>query len=323
MKKLFIVLILSISLVSCYKEYVKDFDYSSVYFPFQTDVRSFIVGEGMQIQIGVTLGGVMENTKERTVGFQIDNSLVTPAVLANMKNSSLTYIKAGVAAVATLSPIPTTYYTLSDNSKMVIKAGQHMGGIVLKADSSNFLADATTLNAGYAIPLAITSADADTILPNKKYVVIGLRYENMLFGNYWHGGTALVNRPGKADTTINYFTTIPQPETKVWILTTASPKSLTGNGYLNVTTTKKEMTLALDGTNITISGAAGSTNTIVPDGTSSYNNPKLLQDRKIFLKYSYVSAGNTYHCTDTLTFRNRIRDGVNEWQDSNPSHYVK
>lgn len=27
------------------------------------------------------------------------------------------------------------------------------------------------------------------------------------------------------------------------------------------------------------------------------------------------------YVTDTLTFRNRIRDGVNEWQDENPDHY--
>ena len=170
---------------------------------------------------------------------------------------------------------------------------------------------------------SITTADADTILPNKTYTVIGLKYENMLFGNYWHGGSALVNRPGKADTTLNYFTTIPQPETKIWILKTATPNSLTGNGYFNLTTAKTEMTLTLDGTNITVSSATGSTNTILPEGTSTFNRSKLLQDRKIFLKYSYVSGGNTYHCTDTLTFRNRIRDGVNEWQDENPSHYLK
>jgi hypothetical protein len=323
MKKILAFLILSVAIVSCYDDYVKDFDYDSVYFPIQNDVRSFVVGEGMSIEIGVSLGGVMDNAKERTVGFKIDNPLITPAVLTAMKNSSLTYIKAGVANVTTLGPIPTSYYSLSDNSKMVIKVGQHMGTIVMKADSANFLADAGTIDAKYAISMSITSADADTILPKKNYTIVGLRYENMLFGNYFHGGTALVNRPGKSDTTLNYFTTIPQPETKIWILTTATPGSLTANGYLNVTTTKKEMTLTLNGTNVTISSAAGSTNTILPDGASTFNRSKLLQNRKIFLKYSYVSGGNTYHCNDTLTFRNRIRDGVNEWQDENPANYLK
>ena len=42
----------------------------------------------------------------------------------------------------------------------------------------------------------------------------------------------------------------------------------------------------------------------------------------IFLKYKYQDAtGNWCHAQDTLTFRNRMRDGVNEWQDENPLHY--
>jgi hypothetical protein len=48
----------------------------------------------------------------------------------------------------------------------------------------------------------------------------------------------------------------------------------------------------------------------------------LLQNRKILLNYKYVNAaGNTCYAKDTLTFRNRVRDGVNEWQDENPANY--
>ena len=81
--------------------------------------------------------------------------------------------------------------------------------------------------------------------------------------------------------------------------------------------------LTLNGTNITVSTATGSTNTYLADGASTYNGAKLLQNRKILLNYKYVVGANTYYCQDTLTFRNRIRDGVNEWQDENPSHYLK
>ncbi len=63
-----------------------------------------------------------------------------------------------------------------------------MGSVVMKADSAAFLADAATINAAYAIPLYITAADADSILEPKRFAVIGLKYENMLFGTYWHGG---------------------------------------------------------------------------------------------------------------------------------------
>ena len=57
-------------------------------------------------------------------------------------------------------------------------------------------------------------------------------------------------------------------------------------------------------------------------GTGRFNGEKLLQNRKLFLEYSYANeAGNTVTVKDTLSFRNRYRDGVNEWQDENPENY--
>jgi hypothetical protein len=94
------------------------------------------------------------------------------------------------------------------------------------------------------------------------------------------------------------------------------------NGFSDQTTAKEEMLLTLDGTNITVSTRAGSTFAVVPNGASTFNRAKLLQNRKILLNYMYVNAaGNTCYAQDTLTFRNRIRDGVNEWQDENPANY--
>ena len=90
MKKILIVLVLGVALVSCYKDYINDFDYDGIYFPYQTDVRTFVVGEGMTIEVGTTLGGVRENKKDRNVMFSLDNSLVAPA-LALMKLGSPVY----------------------------------------------------------------------------------------------------------------------------------------------------------------------------------------------------------------------------------------
>lgn len=324
MKKIIAFLILSVSLISCYDNYIEDFDYNSVSFPYQVNVRTFVVGEGMKIEIGVALGGVRENNIDRNIDFTIDNSLITPDILELMK-SSAEHIKNNVTGLSELLPLPVNYYTLSSTSRMVIRKGEHMGSIVMKADSAAFLSDPATINAAYVLPLYITDADADSIVESKRYTVIGLQYENMLFGKYWHGGSALVNRPDKPDTTIKYFTTIPQVESRVWELKTAGPDSLYANGFLDQTTTRQEMVLTLTGNDITVSSSEGSTWKIKPEGSSSFNRPKLLQDRKIFLKYSFINTDNgyTYHCTDTLTFRNRIRDGVTEWYDENPSHYDK
>ena len=294
----------------------------AIYFQYQIDVRTFVVGEGMKFEVGADLGGVRKNTKDRNVSFVLDNTLITPALLTSMKAASQPYIKNPTTPVAALLLLPSNYYTISNSSAMVIKSGSHSGTVTIRPDSTTFLNDSLkTMYSTYVLPFRITAADADSILYNKRTNVVGVRFENMLFGNYWHGGAALINRPAKADTTIIYRWAVNDVASKIWTLTTAGPNTLVTNGYYNLTTTKTEIKLVLKGNTIYLGSATGSTNTYLPEGECTFNRPKLLQDRKIFLKYSFVSGGNTYHCTDTLTFRNRIRDGVNEWQDENPPHY--
>ena len=323
MKKFLAFIVISIAMASCYEDYILDYTFSGVYFPYQNDVRTFVVGEGMKIEVGVTIGGIMENTKDRNVSFALDGSLITPAMLARLKTAANAYIKGPVSTVTGFKQLPSNYYSISNSNTMVIKKGQHMGSVVIRPDSAVFLGDPATSVATYVLPFRITAADADSILEPKRYAVIGLRYDNMLFGKYFHGGVAVVNRPAKSDTTIRYYTTIPMPEPKIWTLTTNSPNSLYAPGFLDQVTGKTEMLLTLNGSDIAVSSATGSSFVISPDGASVFNRSKLLQNRKIFLKYKYTDPGNgwTYHCTDTLTFRNRIRDGINEWQDENPANY--
>lgn len=312
-------LFLSVALTSCYKDYIKDFDYTSVYFMYQTNVRTFVVGEGMKIEVGAALGGVRENRQDRVVNFTFDNSLINKDILAAMKVAAA-YIKDAVAPVDTLKLLPTNYYTISDNSKMIIKSGQHMGSVTIKADSARFLQDAKTISPVYAIPFRIVSADADSLQRAKSYAVVALKYENMLFGNYWHGGvTTVKDATGKVIKTVNYFTTIPTPEIKIMNLKTIAPNALVTN---KISDQLGAMKITLDGNKIVVSQATGSKVVVLPDGESVFNRSKLLQDRRIFLKYKYDNGdGTTSYAQDTLTFRNRIRDGVNEWQDENPDNY--
>jgi hypothetical protein len=327
MKKILAILLISVAMVSCYEDYLLDYDYSAIYFPFQQDVRTFVIGEGMKFEVGAALGGLRENNVDRNVGFEFKTSLITAAQLLSMQSSSQAHVKVPTTGLTALQMLPSSHYSLSNASNMVIKAGWHGGTVVVKADSAAFIADSVnTFHAAYVLPFYIKSADADTILENNRHNVVGVKFENMLFGNYWHGGSARVERPGKADSTVNYFTKIPQQDNQSWSLTTTGPTSLTVNAYGNRTSAAgaAHMRIVKKGTKIHLSSAEGSPITFSPDGDCVYNNPKLLQDRRIFLKYKYTDAdGNTWHCTDTLRFRNRIRDGVNEWQDENPSHYGK
>jgi hypothetical protein len=318
MKK-YIFLLALVTLVSCYDDYIEDFGYNAVYFSQQTNVRTFVVGEGMQIKVGVALGGVRENTFNREIDFILDNNLLTDQILTTMKEGA-SHIKDYVSSVPKLLPLPADYFILSNNSKMIIPKGDHKGVITVKADSAKFLADVKTLAANYALPFYITSADADSILPGKSYSVIGLRYENMLFGNYWHGGVTIVkDASGNVVETIRYYTEIPSPETKVMKLQTVAPHSLVTSRISDVAGSFK---ITLDGDNILVGKANDSGIEVLPDGESKFNRAKLLQNRKIYLKYKYDNGnGTTSYATDTLTFRNRIRDGVNEWQDENPENY--
>jgi hypothetical protein len=328
MKKILAFIILSVAMVSCYEDYILDHTFTGVYFPYQMDVRTIVVGEGMKIQVGAALGGVRENKVDREVIFEFDNSLITPALLAKMKAAPQNYIKNAAAAVTLLEPLPGSHYTISNATTMVIKAGQHMGSVTIKADSIAFCTDsAKTKISTYVLPFKITDADADSIIEPKKTNMVGLIFEHKFFGNYWHGGAAVVNRPGnpRGDTTIVYKTTIPTAEAKIWPLTTQGPSTLLSKGYLSNVSTKNEMILTVKGDKINITSAPGSTYTYLPDGESKFNGAKLLQNRKLILKYMYTDPVSTftYHCTDTLTFRNRVRDGINEWQDENPSNYSK
>jgi hypothetical protein len=332
MKKILALIVLSIAMVACYEDYLVDYPYTAVYFPLQQDVRSFVVGEGMKFEVGVALGGVRQNTVDRNVQFSLDASLLDSARLVAMKYSSWGYINSNTKLVDTLKLLPLSYYDMTPSTTiMVIPSGWHAGTVLITADSVNFLNDSLkTIKSTYALPFRIDDADADSILPAKSTNVVGTMFVNKLFGNYWHGGRAFVDSSGIRLDTIIYKTTIPVAENKIWTLVTVGPTRLSCNGYYNGTTVAGDnmINVTIKGTKIYLSpGTKFPTATYTfAQGACTFNNPKLLQNRKIFLNYSFTQVASpfwTYNCTDTLTFRNRIRDGVNEWQDENPLHYTK
>ena len=77
MKKILATLLAAATLAGCYDEYVKDYDYSGVYIAYQYDLRTFVVGEGMKFTVGSVLAGVMDNERDRSVYYALDDELVT------------------------------------------------------------------------------------------------------------------------------------------------------------------------------------------------------------------------------------------------------
>ncbi len=314
--KYFLVLVFPF-LGSCYDDYIHDYEYTSIYVPYQVDVRTFVVGEGMKIKFGAELGGVRNNTDTRKVIFKIDPDLINDKTLQDMKASSYPYIKNEMASIDTLRLLPSSFYKLSHENTIEILPGNHTGTIDIQAQEPAFTSDSRTMKARYAIPFSIVSADADRLLENKKSGVIAVKYENMLFGNYLHGGVTTVKGPGgNVLKTIVYNTFVSQSANEIWNLVTSGHNTLTVKGYSNVNSTRPEIRLKLEGNNnIVVESAEGSTYRFEANGQSSFNGIRDLQQRKILLNYKFTDGdGNTHYAQDTLTFRNRIRDGVNEWQ---------
>lgn len=330
MKKYLILSLASLlGLTACYDDYVKDNPTQAVGFANQTDVRSVIVGEGMKFSTGVALGGIIENDRDRQIRYEIDYSLVNDETLSAMKSHLFTYIQDLCRPIDALEALSADEYRLYPDGGVdgvvLIRKGSHLGQIVIKLDSVKFLSDVSRTTPRFVIPFRLTAGDEKTgLIEDRTTSVIGVRYENMLFGNYWHGGeTVVCDASGAEVNRIRYYTTIPQTDTKVWTLTTVEPLALTANavgGELNGNDAQMKIIQGENG-QITVAAVDGARYEVQPDGECSFNRAKLLQERKIYLKYKYEKEGLIYHATDTLTFRNRVRDGVNEWQDENPENY--
>jgi hypothetical protein len=67
---------------------------------------------------------------------------------------------------------------------------------------------------------------------------------------------------------------------------------------------------------VVISGTPGATIQVAGNGSSTYDAAK----HTFYLKYKYTDGAYQCEATDTLVFRNRVRDvqsdgkGVNEWR---------
>jgi hypothetical protein len=176
MKKVALALIMISLLAGCYDEFRLDYPYTSVAFSnvkgnsTEDGVlgRTVVKNEGLKLDIGVYLSGVLENTEERWVKFVIDPSLLVGT---------------------TYELMPADYYTLSDNSTFTIPSGSYIGRITVTLDSTKFLSDPKSRGKIYAIPFRLTETSADEILAIQSTKILQLSYINHYEGFYDQTGT--------------------------------------------------------------------------------------------------------------------------------------
>src|SRR5690606_24071146 len=81
----FLVVMMVLLQTACYDDYIIDYEHTAIYIPYQLDVRTVVVGEGMKIKFGAELGGVRVNTFDRLVNYTINPELITPDILSAMQ----------------------------------------------------------------------------------------------------------------------------------------------------------------------------------------------------------------------------------------------
>jgi hypothetical protein len=231
-------LLISILFTSCHNgdwEF-PDYDYTAVYFAYQTPVRTIVLGEDLfdtsldnehKCQIMATMGGVYANNADRIISFQVDNSLCNNLVFENGSD-----VKA----------MPTGYYSLSSD-KITIPKGSVLGGVTVSLTDA-FFADPLALKNTYVIPVVMTGVqNADSILrgvplvenPNraiadnwdivpKDYILYAVKYINPWDANYLRRGKDVIVRDGVTETKVRHAEYVEKDE--VFKLTTLSLSEL-------------------------------------------------------------------------------------------------
>lgn len=341
-RNIFVLALAALTLVSCYGDYTGDYEFSAAYTPYQYDLRTFVCGEQVQLSFTAALAGVVSNDRDRAVDIEIDNSLLTadlsvfdpsgstPSFTAidgflgngGLGTVSQDYVTKEIkaAGLTSFEPLPEEYFTISiDNA---YRKGRHTAKASLTPTGAMF-SDARTLAPCYALGFVIRSADADSLLAGKSFQIMAVKVENRFWGTWYHGGRYVVRNNATAEvlSEARYALQLPQADSRTYTLSTESFNSVITDKIANAGGSLR-LTFAEDGT-ISVEDPTGTLAIRpIPGLPSSHNGAKLIQDREIYLNYAWSNNdGTTTYVTDTLAFRNRIRDGINEWQDENTENY--
>lgn len=292
MKKItFLSMILFLLFISCKNDQnsFPDFTYTTVYFPYQSPVRTIELGKDYVVDnsgdnahnclIEATMGGVYSNSKNVTITVAVDNTLP-----ANLKFNN--------ASGAIVQAMPASYYTLDPSNQIVINSGVMSAGIKIHLTDA-FFADPLSLKNTYVIPLRMTKVvNADSILNGKttlpapspfiagnwviapkNYILYAVKYINPWHGNYLRRGKDAAT--GSAlDTTLIYhqqYVEWDQVVSMSSLSLSAVKMSLTTRNKGNLTNLPYDLQLTVDNAGkITVANVANTTPTYTVTGTGEY-----------------------------------------------------
>ncbi|MBN1116437.1 MAG: DUF1735 domain-containing protein [Bacteroidales bacterium] len=306
-----------------------DYDYTTVYFPYQTPVRTIVLGEDLydntldnehKCLIMAAMGGVYENKTDRILDVVVDNDMFD-SLLFNGDSGSY------------IIPMPANYYSLESTMQIVIPAGSTSGGIEVQL-SDAFFNDPRSVENTYVIPLrieSVTNADSilrgEALIPNpdvfnpdnwsvapKDYILYCVKYINPYSGSYLRRGQDIcTGTAGNSalDTNIIYhneyvernqvvnLSTVSMNEVAVSLTTREAGNSsdLAFELSLNIDANGSCSVKAPQGASYTVSGSGN----LVKDGDSWGG-----EERDVFhLQYVVSFSSSVHTITDTLVIRDR------------------
>lgn len=327
---IFISFVLLSVLAACNKDWeFPDYKYSTVYFPYQSPIRTIVLGEDLfdntldnqrKFMIMATMGGVYENKKNVTLTVAVDNSL-TGKLKFDANNG-------GGDVVA----LPGNYYTLPQDMKITIPAGKVMGGIEVQLTDA-FFADPRAIKNTFVIPMRITEVtNADSVLRGtstknspdprqtgdwgvapKDFVLYAIKYVNPYHGIYLRRGVDEVKGNSgntSLDTTVVYRNTFVEKDEVVSLFTkslTQDTMTLNAKNRGNINA-PFQFVLNFDNSGkITVSGPASASYTVSGNGQFLKKGDMWGNEKRdvLYLKYQVNFGTTTHNLTDTLVLRDR------------------
>ena len=331
MKKIISILFAGILLYSCTNRDIEfdDYDYTTVYFPFQKPIRTLILGDESvgentidlerAFSIGVTMGGVYENMQDRIVTIAY-----APELGENIINT---------ATGDTLRLLPESYYDAEFLSTaqvdLTIPKGKLSGKTRIQLNDA-FFQDPLSSGFNYVIPLRITNAPSDSVLSGqvtsgvsldtadvrnpehwktlpKDYTLFGVKYINEVHGLYLYRGQRLNLTTQEIETYSERFLT---DNVASMMATTSLTENIMDHAAGMSTDGSYIMKLAFNHANQGVVVSQADTASVDVSGTGiyyskddgeseSYNGNK---HRTIYLDYIYNDGTDNYQVNDSLVF---------------------
>lgn len=330
MKKILIILVFAVAMTACENQEndFPDYDFQTVYFPIQYPARTLVLGESRSdnsidlehaFNIGVSVGGIYENTKDRVVDIALAPELAQGVTVDGQP----------------IEVLPAGYYKPLDFKSITIPAGSFNGKLRIDLTDA-FFEDSMSTRVHYVIPLKILSSTADSVLNGipapdikgtpdvrntghwmpgfepKDFTLFSVKYINRYHGIYLHRGTdyTLDGENGNPVQTRSYHAKYVEQD----LLTSMTTKSLTA-GYLdrlggNNQGDAFKVELAFNDADKSISITSANSD---PDihGTGTYveaDDPSAdIWGEKghltLYLDYYYKTGGKFHHAKDTLVYR--------------------